>query len=782
MRFIKWAENTFPSGGRETEVLPLLERCTRELQEVPRYKDDARYLRVWVKYADCCKDPHDIFKFLEANDIGQRHALFYEAYAAFLEIRGAYARAHEVYDRGVMMRAQPRERLKDKLAQFQHRMMRRKQRELEEGTGGDDAEEDPGDGRERRFGTRPGGGSRRAVDAENRGGSARAGGGAAVGTSRARGMRGIASAAAAATPSGNAHGGGLEVYCDEASGPAPAPAPAPWRSLPKYKETRKENSRAATTWNGQGLQQKRSRGHDAPAPAATLEVYEDEDIAVAEEKDAPRRKNLPAGNALRRRVDAPDAREGASRGLGARPRTNAPPLGKALAKLYGRFDARDLVNAAGEEVSYEERRAERWRARRGPAVAPPPAPGPVAKTPGGGAHSAEARMDVDTEGAHPAARARGFVTSSATTAPIGVVAEPETSLEPQSRAPPEPRRDFPSGGSCDAPPPDDGSGVGPRLPGANPGTEDAQGAGLPPAAAPPPAADAAVPAGLRWTATEGGTYGADQTMTLCTKEAWGDIMSMFSGGLVNDQAKRSADACADLPAVAEEREREPPARDDLEIREDTRPLPPRALDGGDAFGGLDVREDTVAVPPLRRAAGAARTNGNGLSSRAPLAAVPLAARAPPPPAPDDGGFEMYQDTEHLDPAAVAASVGVGSQCSARADAPTETRETGEPSENGVNEFDREDAEMYAADAENAPPPGHPSLATFAPRTIAAAAAAALRPIPVPLDLRSEARDESDVAEAEEAMRSAVPPPELRGEDPFDVYEDDAETAPVPKVF
>ena len=407
MRFIKWAENTFPSGGRETEVLPLLERCTRELQEVPRYKDDARYLRVWVKYADCCKDPHDIFKFLEANDIGQRHALFYEAYAAFLEIRGAYARAHEVYDRGVMMRAQPRERLKDKLAQFQHRMMRRKQRELEEGTGGDDAEEDPGDGRERRFGTRPGGGSRRAVDAENRGRLRARGGGAAIGTSRARGMRGIASAAAAATSSGNAHGGGLEVYCDEASGPAPAPAPAPWRSLPKYKEMRKENSRAATTWNGQGLQQKRSRGHDAPAPAATLEVYEDEDIAVAEEKDAPRRKNLPAGNALRRRVDAPDAREGACAVWARAPRTNAPPLGKALAKLYGRFDARDLVNAAGEEVSYEERRAERWRARRGPAVALPPAPGPVAKTPGGGAHSAEARMDVDTEGAHPAARARG---------------------------------------------------------------------------------------------------------------------------------------------------------------------------------------------------------------------------------------------------------------------------------------------------------------------------------------------------------------------------------------
>ena len=67
MRFIKWAEQTFTSGGRETEVLPLLERCTRELRETrfEQYRDDARFLRVWVKYADLGKQPHDIFKFLE---------------------------------------------------------------------------------------------------------------------------------------------------------------------------------------------------------------------------------------------------------------------------------------------------------------------------------------------------------------------------------------------------------------------------------------------------------------------------------------------------------------------------------------------------------------------------------------------------------------------------------------------------------------------------------------------------------------------------------------------
>ena len=31
-------------------MLPLLERCTRELQDNAQYKDDVRYLRVWIQY------------------------------------------------------------------------------------------------------------------------------------------------------------------------------------------------------------------------------------------------------------------------------------------------------------------------------------------------------------------------------------------------------------------------------------------------------------------------------------------------------------------------------------------------------------------------------------------------------------------------------------------------------------------------------------------------------------------------------------------------------------
>ncbi len=84
---------TFPPPSGSPHLLPLLERCTRELQSVPRYKEDQRYLRVWVLYANCVTEPGDIFKFLEANAIGQSFALFHEAHATFLELRGSFNKA-----------------------------------------------------------------------------------------------------------------------------------------------------------------------------------------------------------------------------------------------------------------------------------------------------------------------------------------------------------------------------------------------------------------------------------------------------------------------------------------------------------------------------------------------------------------------------------------------------------------------------------------------------------------------------------------------------------------
>ena len=798
MRFIKWAEQTFTSGGRETEVLPLLERCTRELRETrfEQYRDDARFLRVWVKYADLGKQPHDIFKFLETNDIGQRHTLFYEAYAAFLEMKGAYGKAAETYDRGVVMRAHPRDRLKDKLAQFQHRMMRREQRKAENRANG--VEDDTGELAEtaaRRFGDRRGGAGRSA-EAENPGAAPRGvvGGGVAGtvganpvgagGSKRGRSMRGAAAAAAAsASGSANADDGGLEVYCDDQNGAPEAPAGA-WRNLPAYQETRKENSRAATAWAGQRLKQKRSRPGQAgaPPPGPTLEVYQDEDLVLAEEQAAAdaaaaAREARKNANALRRRLDAGGAIESGKEDSATDPvllhEKGAPPPRSARAeRLYSPFVPSDTTDERGAEVSYEETRARRWaRARATSAApAPAPAPGPIVPDP------------------------RAFATSTATTEPVLTAAPRAPSESPRSR-PPLARRDAApaSGGSCDAPPSDAGSGVEGR--GGEPRTDEARGSGLAPVdpGAAPPAA-AAVPAGLRWTATEGGTYGAEPTMTLCTKEAWGDIMSMFSDGAPKAAQPPEPAHAADPPALREATERA--ARDigTLEIREDTQfGFGTLEIREDTQFGGLEIQKDTAVLPAAPAA------------PRDSAARAPLAARAPAPAAPagsagqnsaaapvesSDGGLDVYQDTALLDAAAVAAVAGVGSHGSAPLGErpPPDGRRlasAGEPSANGPDEFEAYEDERNA-EMENAPPSGHqPIMRDFVPRSIADAAAAAAALQPLPLDLRSEAAQETDDAErenAEAAMRNARPPVELRGEDDFQVYADaDDETAAAPKV-
>jgi len=131
-RLIKWTEQTFPTNKNE-ELLPILEKCTVELQEDTKYQKDLRYLRVWMKYADACSDPSDVFKFLKANDIGQTHALFYECYASFLEMRKAYKLADEVYKRGVEMKAEPVSRLKMQYEGFTKRVRKREMKKEERG-------------------------------------------------------------------------------------------------------------------------------------------------------------------------------------------------------------------------------------------------------------------------------------------------------------------------------------------------------------------------------------------------------------------------------------------------------------------------------------------------------------------------------------------------------------------------------------------------------------------------------------------------------------------------
>ena len=49
-RLIRWVQSAYPAGGHQAQLRPLLERCTRELLQHEHYKQDLRYLRVWLQY------------------------------------------------------------------------------------------------------------------------------------------------------------------------------------------------------------------------------------------------------------------------------------------------------------------------------------------------------------------------------------------------------------------------------------------------------------------------------------------------------------------------------------------------------------------------------------------------------------------------------------------------------------------------------------------------------------------------------------------------------------
>ncbi|KAL2610840.1 hypothetical protein R1flu_022532 [Riccia fluitans] len=132
MRCIKWTRDAYPSIGPQSELVRILEGCTRQFLKDERYRDDPRYLRVWVQYADTCTDPTDVFAFLEANNIGQTHALFYIAYATTMEARKNYIKSEEIYRIGIARRAEPLGRIQTMCKSFLVRMHRRNERRIRE--------------------------------------------------------------------------------------------------------------------------------------------------------------------------------------------------------------------------------------------------------------------------------------------------------------------------------------------------------------------------------------------------------------------------------------------------------------------------------------------------------------------------------------------------------------------------------------------------------------------------------------------------------------------------
>jgi len=268
-------------------IVPLLQRCTKEFQDAKQYRNDVRYLRVWIRYIDtvqACRrpaprpvagrlaqragrprpqDPADVFAFLEARGIGEGLSLLYTSWALVLELKkgtfcavawpalgagcagqprseaaapdgarrraGMYAEAYKKLEEGIAKKAHPQEKLQKTLEQFQHRMNQRTMQAMQQAANPEAAPAPGGGGRE--FGDQISKTRKLRRPAQN----------AVAGTTRR------AAAPAAQVPAGNNNapaGGGFTIF-EDLGGDSGAPSGGfAMDALPGERERAKENARA----------------------------------------------------------------------------------------------------------------------------------------------------------------------------------------------------------------------------------------------------------------------------------------------------------------------------------------------------------------------------------------------------------------------------------------------------------------------------------------------------------------------------------------------------------
>lgn len=88
VRYVAFVNQHHPSS--HAHLLPLLESTTRKFIADARFAQDLRYLKLWAQYAQLVGQERreDVWVFLNSREIGTRHALFYEEWAASCEARG----------------------------------------------------------------------------------------------------------------------------------------------------------------------------------------------------------------------------------------------------------------------------------------------------------------------------------------------------------------------------------------------------------------------------------------------------------------------------------------------------------------------------------------------------------------------------------------------------------------------------------------------------------------------------------------------------------------------
>ncbi|XP_052001479.1 mitotic checkpoint serine/threonine-protein kinase BUB1 beta [Xyrauchen texanus] len=111
VRYIKWTKQTYPQGGKESNLSVLFERAVTRFTDDKKYHNDIRYIELWIEFADNCSDPMDVYRYMQAQGIGIAQAALYIAWAEEYEKRGNLKMANSVFQDGIKCGAEPTDKL-----------------------------------------------------------------------------------------------------------------------------------------------------------------------------------------------------------------------------------------------------------------------------------------------------------------------------------------------------------------------------------------------------------------------------------------------------------------------------------------------------------------------------------------------------------------------------------------------------------------------------------------------------------------------------------------------
>ncbi|XP_078180932.1 mad3/BUB1 homology region 1 isoform X2 [Carex rostrata] len=127
---IKRLRGSLPPQELSDKLPRFLQKCAQTFESDHRYRNDARYVRVWIELMDYVDDAKVLLKKMEKNQIGLKRASYYIAYALYYEKHRKLEEAEKMYQVGVQIIAEPVSELQKSYDQFLQRVELFKKKQL----------------------------------------------------------------------------------------------------------------------------------------------------------------------------------------------------------------------------------------------------------------------------------------------------------------------------------------------------------------------------------------------------------------------------------------------------------------------------------------------------------------------------------------------------------------------------------------------------------------------------------------------------------------------------